>query len=57
MTNQNSFEEIVEMHSLLEDIKHEYTYGIKQVLQKNDPDLFKNVHTIPKLKKFKLTVV
>lgn len=54
MTNQNSFEEIVEIHSLLEDIKHEYTYGIKQVLQKNDPDLFKNVHTIPKLKKIQI---
>jgi len=54
MTNQNSFEEIVEIHSLLEDIKHEYTHGIKQVLQKNDPDLFKNVHTIPKLKKIQI---
>jgi len=54
MTNQNSFEEIVEIHSLLEDIKHEYTYGIKQVLQKNDPDLFKNIHTIPKLKKIQI---
>ena len=54
MTNQNSFEEIVEIHSLLEDIKHEYTHGIKQVLQKNDPDLFKNAHTIPKLKKIQI---
>ena len=54
MTNQNSFEEIVEIHSLLEDIKYEYTHGIKQVLQKNDPDLFKNVHTIPKLKKIQI---
>ena len=54
MTNQNSFDEIVEVHSLLEDIKHEYTYGIKQVLQKNDTDLFKNVHTIPKLKKIQI---
>jgi len=34
MTNQNSFEEIVEIHSLLEDIKQEYTQGIRQVLQK-----------------------
>ena len=54
MTNQNSFEEIVEIHSLLEDIKQEYTQGIRQVLQKNDPDLFKNVHNIPKLEKIQI---
>ena len=54
MTNQNSFEEIVEIHSLLEDIKQEYTQGIRHVLQKNDPDLFKNVHTIPKLEKIQI---
>ena len=54
MTNQNSFEEIIEVHSLLDDIKHEYTYGIQQVLQKNDLDLFKNIHTIPKLKKIQV---
>lgn len=54
MTNQNSFEEIVEIHSLLEDIKQEYTQGIRNVLQKNDPDLFKNVHTIPKLEKIQI---
>ena len=54
MTNQNSFEEIVEIHSLLEDIKQEYTQGIRGVLQKNDPDLFKNVHNIPKLEKIQI---
>ena len=54
MTNQNLFEEIIEVHSLLDDIKHEYTYGIQQVLQKNDLDLFKNIHTIPKLKKIQV---
>ena len=54
MTNQNSFEEIVEIHSLLEDIKQEYTQGIRNVLQKNDPDLFKNVHTIPNLEKIQI---
>jgi large subunit ribosomal protein L5 len=54
MTNQNSFEEIVEIHSLLENIKQEYTDGIRHVLQKNDSDLFKNVHNIPKLKKIQI---
>jgi len=54
MTNQSSFEEIVEIHSLLENIKQEYTDGIRRVLQKNDSDLFKNVHTIPKLEKIQI---
>jgi len=54
MSNSNSFEEIAEIHSLLEDIKTEYTQGIRGVLQKNDPDLFKNVHTIPKLEKIQI---
>jgi large subunit ribosomal protein L5 len=54
MTNQSSFEEIVEIHSLLENIKQEYTDGIRHVLQRNDSDLFKNVHTIPKLKKIQI---
>ena len=54
MTNQSSFEEIVEIHSLLENIKQEYTDGIRHVLQKNDSDLFKNVHNIPKLKKIQI---
>ena len=54
MTNQSSFEEIVEIHSLLENIKQEYTHGIRHVLQRNDSDLFKNVHTIPKLKKIQI---
>jgi len=54
MTNQSSFEEIVEIHSLLENIKQEYTDGIRHVLQRNDSDLFKNVHNIPKLKKIQI---
>jgi large subunit ribosomal protein L5 len=54
MSNSNSFQEIAEIHSLLEDIKTEYTQGIRGVLQKNDPDLFKNVHTIPKLEKIQI---
>ena len=54
MTKQTSFEEIVEIHSLLENIKQEYTDGIRHVLQKNDSDLFKNVHNIPKLEKIQI---
>ena len=54
MPNPNSLEEIAEIHSLLEDIKQEYTDGIRGVLQKNDPDLFRNVHSIPKLEKIQI---
>jgi len=34
MRDQNSLEEVAEIHSLLEDIKQEYTQGIKGVLKK-----------------------
>ncbi len=51
MRNQHSLEEIAEIHRLLEDIKGEYEQGIRAVLQKNNPTLFGNPHTIPKLKK------
>ena len=54
MRNPNSLEEVAEIHSLLEDIKKEYTQGIKGILQKNDPELFRNVHTIPKLQKIQI---
>ena len=54
MPNPNSLEEIAEIHSLLENIKQEYTQGIRGVLQKNDPDLFSNVHSIPKLEKIQI---
>jgi len=54
MRNPNSLEEIAEIHSLLADIKKEYNEGIKGVLQKNDPELFRNVHTIPKLEKIQI---
>ena len=54
MPNPNSLEEIAEIHSLLENIKQEYTQGIRGVLQKNDPDLFRNVHSIPKLEKIQI---
>ena len=54
MRNQHSLEEIAEIHRLLEDIKGEYEQGIRAVLQKNNPTLFGNPHTIPKLKKIQI---
>ncbi len=51
MRNQNSLEEVAEIQSLLTDIKKEYNEGIRAVLEKNYPNLFKNIHTVPKLKK------
>ena len=54
MRNPNSLEEIAEIHSLLENIKNEYTHGIRGILKKNDPELFRNVHTIPKLEKIQI---
>ena len=54
MPNSDSLEEIAEIHSLLENIKQEYTQGIRGILQKNDPDLFRNVHNIPKLEKIQI---
>lgn len=57
MLNQHSLEEIAEIHNLLGDLKKEYNQGIKSILIKNSPELFKNPHTVPKLKKFILIVV
>ena len=54
MLNQNSLEEIAEIHNLLGDIKKEYYEGIKPILMKNSPKLFKNPHTVPKLKKIQV---
>lgn len=51
MRNPNSLEEVAEIQSLLTDIKKEYNDGIRAVLEKNHSNLFRNVHTIPKLKK------
>jgi large subunit ribosomal protein L5 len=51
MLNQNSLEEIAEIHNLLGDLKKEYNQGIKPILVKNNPKLFRNPHTVPKLKK------
>jgi len=54
MLNQNSLEEIADIHNLLEDIKKEYEEGIKAILIKNSPSRFSNPHTIPKLKKIQI---
>lgn len=54
MLNQNSLEEIAEIHSLLENIKMEYENGIKPILLKNSPGLYQNPHTVPKLKKIQI---
>ena len=54
MLNQHSIEEIAEIYSLLENIKHEYEKGIKPILLKNSPDLYQNPHTVPKIKKIQI---
>ena len=51
MLNQHSLEEIAEIYNLLGDIKKEYEDGVKPILVKNSPKLFRNPHTVPKLKK------
>lgn len=54
MLNQNSLEEIAEIHNLLGDIRKEYENGIKPVLLRNSPQLFSNPQSIPKLKKIQI---
>lgn len=54
MLNQHSLEEIADIHNLLRDIKKEYEEGIKPILIKKSPNLFKNPHTVPKLKKIQI---
>lgn len=54
MRNSNSLEEIAEIHSLLEDIKQEYSEGIRGVIQKNNPSVFRNIHIVPKLEKIQI---
>nr|NP_043604.2 ribosomal protein L5 [Trieres chinensis] len=38
----------------MEDIKGEYEKGIRAVIKKNNPELFGNPHTIPKLQKIQI---
>ena len=54
MLNQHSLEEIAEIYNLLNGIKQEYEKGIKPILIKTSPKLFKNLHTVPKLKKIQI---
>jgi large subunit ribosomal protein L5 len=54
MLNQNSLEEIAEIHNLLGNIRKEYEEGIKPILLKNSPKLFSNLHSVPKLKKIEI---
>jgi large subunit ribosomal protein L5 len=54
MLNQHSLEEIADIHNLLGDIKKEYEEGIKPILIKNSPKLFRNPHTVPKLRKIQI---
>ena len=54
MLNQHSTEEIAEIYSLLDGIKQEYENGIKPIILKTSPGLFKNPHTVPKLKKIQI---
>merc|ERR1712045_230732 len=53
-SNPNSIQEVAEIHSLLEDIKTEYNQGIRGILKKNEPNLFRNVHNLPKLEKIQI---
>jgi large subunit ribosomal protein L5 len=54
MINQHSLEEIADIYNLLGDIKKEYEEGIKLILLKNSQKIFKNPHTVPKLKKIQI---
>lgn len=54
MLSQHSLEEIAEIYSLLSDIKKEYEENIKPTLTKNSSALYKNPHTVPKLKKIQI---
>ncbi len=54
MLNQHSLEEIAEIHNLMGDIKQNYEKIIKPTLIKHSPNLFQNIHTVPKLKKIQI---
>jgi len=54
MLNQNSLEEIADIHNLFNDIKKEYKDGIETILIKKSPTRFKNSHMVPKLKKIQI---
>jgi len=54
MRNHNSLQEITEINCLLANIKDEYNQGIRSVLIQNSSNIYKNPHTIPKLKKIQI---
>jgi large subunit ribosomal protein L5 len=54
MLNYHSLENIADIYNLLEDIKKEYKNGIKPILIKKHPKLYKNPHTVPNLKKIQI---
>ena len=54
MLNQHSLEEIAEIHTLLSNIKKEYKETIKPIVLKKSPNLFRNPHTLPRLKKIQI---
>jgi len=54
MRNPNSTEEIAEIHRLLEDIKAEYNAGFRGIIKRNNPNVYRNEHIIPKLEKIQI---
>ena len=56
MRNPNSLQEVAEIHSLLEDIKKEYTQGIRGVLKKMTQSFLEISIQFQNYKKSKLTV-
>ena len=54
MRNPHSREEKAEINRLLDNIKKEYEEGIRPVLRNNNPLMFANPNTIPRLKKIQI---
>jgi len=54
MRNPHSREEKAEINRLLDNIKKEYEEGIQPVLRNNNPLMFANPNTIPRLKKIQI---
>ena len=54
MRHSNSLQETTEIYCLLTNIKDEYNQGIRPVLMINNSNIYKNPHTIPKLKKIQV---
>lgn len=54
MLKNHSVEEIANIHNLLDGIQKEYRKGLRPTLARMTPSHFKNLHTIPKLKKIQI---